>query len=660
MPLSPILPGRLPETYRFQRSAGSLRAIQAESTRVQDQVTSGRRIGVSSEDPRGAVRAAFLQRGLERVEQLRVNVDAASSYLAAAEGSQASVADLADRAKALLTSGIGATSGSVEKQAIADEVASLRAALINEGNRTFRGRPLFGGSGAEPPFLNLGGGRTLYTGDTAQTPTFLTADSLLNETVDGHTAFAALTPNAGSPLSPAPTAATRLADLHGGRGVGVEETGGAVTVTLDDGAGGVQTATVDLAGAETLGDLRIRLEAAFAAGPNTLAVAFSADGVDLTPSAGTVGVGEVAGGRTARELAILGGPAAAIVGGDVAPRLSEDTPLAVLNGGTGPGVGTSFRVTQGDRVAVIDLSAAATVGDALNAIRSQSAAADVHVLADLNADGTGLSVRGRVSGENFAIGEEGGTLATGLGLRTFTASTRLSGLNDGRGIRLHGAGGDDPPADGVPNGTVLELTRRDGTAVGVDLAGSITVGDVLDRLNAVDPGVLVASPNAVGNGITLADSSGTGDLSVDPTSPQNRRLAAALGLPTDPVPDGTDLTGEDVHPRRTGGLADILARMETALRSGDDPALTDLGPRLDAEIARLSGTRAEVAARVKRVDDRATRLEEEELTLRESLSDVLDADLTESYTRLTALQTTYEATLRLTARTLNLSLLNFL
>ena len=189
----------------------------------------------------------------------------------------------------------------------------------------------------------------------------------------------------------------------------------------------------------------------------------------------------------------------------------------------------------------------------------------------------------------------------------------------------------------------------------VDLDGALTVGDVLDRLGAVDPGVLTVSLNAVGNGVTLADTSGTGDLSIVPN-----RLAAALGLPTAPAPDGTDLTGSDVNRQRIGGLADLLSRMETALRSGDDPVLTDLGPRLDAEIARLAGSRAEVAARVKRVDDRAVRLEDEELTLRESLSDVLDADLTESYTRLTALQTTYEATLRLTARTLNLSLLNFL
>ena len=308
---------------------------------------------------------------------------------------------------------------------------------MNEGNRTFRGRPLFAGAAGDPPFVTLGGGRTLYTGDITQTPTFLGAETLLSETVDGDAAFAALTPEVSSDLSPAPTAATRLADLHGGRGLGVGGDGaGAVAVTLDDGAGGVRTATVDLAGAETLGDVRTRLEAAFAAGPPTLAVNFSADGLGLTPSAGTVTVAEVAGGSTARELAIFGGPSAVFTGGPLDPRLSEETPLSALNGGAGAGTGTSFRITQGDRVAVIDLTGASTVGDVLNAIRSQTAAEDVHVLADLHEDGTGLSVRGRVSGEGFAIGEEGGTLATGLGLRTLTASTRLSELNDGRGIFL--------------------------------------------------------------------------------------------------------------------------------------------------------------------------------------------------------------------------------
>ena len=189
----------------------------------------------------------------------------------------------------------------------------------------------------------------------------------------------------------------------------------------------------------------------------------------------------------------------------------------------------------------------------------------------------------------------------------------------------------------------------------VDLSAAATVADVLAAVNAVDPGVLVASLNAEGNGITLADSSpATGPLAVGDSD-----VAAALGLGGQAAV-GDDLVGTDPHPRRTGGLPDLLARLETALRAGDDRELTSLGGPLDGEIDRLAGVRAEVGIRQRRLADRADSLAEEELALRETLSDLLDADLAEAFTRITALQTAYEATLRLTAQTADLSLVNFL
>src|SRR5207253_1420357 len=116
------------------------------------------------------------------------------------------------------------------------------------------------------------------------------------------------------------------------------------------------------------------------------------------------------------------------------------------------------------------------------------------------------------SGVNFSIGENNGTNATALGLRTMTGSTALHDMNLGVGV----------PVDA---GNPLVITRRDGTSVSVDLSGSITVDDVLNKLNAVDPGHLVASLNTVGNGISLLDDSGVGPLAV-----ASDELSRSLGI----------------------------------------------------------------------------------------------------------------------------------
>ena len=652
MPVSPTLPGRLPETYRFQRLGAQLARIQSQSVRFQDQAASGVRVGVGSDDPAAAVRAGLMQRSLERVAATREQTAAADRFLAATDAGLAAFTDVAIETRTLLQSGIGLQASPAEKLTLADEAASLRETLLLEANRTSGDRRLFAGTGPDsPPFADLGGGRVLYSGDLSGVPGRLADGALGDSATDGDLALRALTPAEPGRLAPALTDDTPLAALHGGLGV----TPGELAVSLEDGAGNAASATVDLAGARTVGDLRVRLGAAFAAGPPGLSVGFTPGGGGLelavTPAGGataSVTVGEVPGGRFARDLGLAPGSSATPgvrTGGPLEPRVTAFTPLAALNGGAGMDLAAGLRITQGEEEVTVDLSAAATVGEAVAAIERQAAAAGVFVLAGIDDGGGEVVVRGRVSGADFAIGEAGGTTAGDLGVRTFAPSSRLADLNGGAG---------------VPTDRSLTIRRRDGSAADVDLSAAATVGDVLAAVNAVDPGVLTASLNAAGNGITLADSSAPPPP--DPPGPlgvADSPVAAGLGLSGEAAP-GEDLVGADPHPRRTGGLADLLTRLETALRAGDDAALTGLGEPLDGEIERLAGVRATVGTRRRRLEGRQTGLVDEELALRESLSEVLDADLAQVFARITALQTAYEATLRLTAQTAELSLVNFL
>lgn len=109
---------------------------------------------------------------------------------------------------------------------------------------------------------------------------------------------------------------------------------------------------------------------------------------------------------------------------------------AGASGTTRDGAGEKFDQTAGlqivnrNETTTVSLQLATTVEDVLNMLNGSGAG----LLAEVNESGTGIDVRSRVSGCDFAIGENGGQTATQLGLRTFTRDTQLAGLNFGRGV----------------------------------------------------------------------------------------------------------------------------------------------------------------------------------------------------------------------------------
>lgn len=649
MAVSPILPGRLPNTLLAQRLLTHIQRDQTEMARLRDMAATGQRFFRPGESPAAATQTVFLQKEIERNDQLVKNAQTDRSLLSASEAAMEAVANAMTRAKAYAAAGIGASTTAAEKQAMALEVGSLLRDMLGNANSTFRGRSLFGGAVTQgTPFEQLSSGAVRYNGDGAGIDSHLGPSLLMANNIDGVTAFNALTAPVARDINPALTLGTRLSDLHGGAGVPL----GQFVVTVNDGVNPIRTAAVDLAGAETVGDVKTRLEAAFTPGPPGLTVGINAawNGLQLTPGGGgTVSVSEVAGGITADQLGILSPAVAVVVGGDVNPALSPTTRLADLNGGAGVNLAGGLRITSGEKTAVINLAGAVTVEDALNAIRSQAKAAGVDVAVGLTDDRSGLAISSRVSGEGFGIGENGGTTATGLGLRTLTAQTRLADLNRGLGVP-------------VANPNRLEITRRSGTAVSVDLSAATTVQDVLDAINAIDPGpppALLASLNATGNGITLLDNDGvsTGALVVTANP-----LSEALGIAgTEPGSDPTvPLVGSDVNPQEVQGIMSLMLRLEQALRTADDRELSRLAPLIDAEVGRFAEVRGEVSTRLQTLDAVEDRLKDRDVSLRESLRDEFEADIAEVLTQVTYRQATLEATLRISAQSMSLLLINYL
>ena len=159
-------------------------------------------------------------------------------------------------------------------------------------------------------------------------------------------------------------------------------------------------------------------------------------------------------------------------------------PLAVgtTSGGAGENLdlASGLQIVNGSRTVAIDFTGAKTVEDMLNVINGSGA----NVLASINAAGTGIEIRSRLSGATFSVGENGGRLATQLGVRSTTEDTTLTSLNGGEGVRLSTTSDDFSVTS--RNGTTYSVNLSQGNAASVRVAGAGNDSGLL--LSRVDRG----------------------------------------------------------------------------------------------------------------------------------------------------------------------------
>lgn len=637
MTIGPVLAGRIPETFSVMRTQRNLNTAARELSYLQQQIATGQRYFYGSEAVSDAVKTVQQQSLAERKTQASVNTQTGLSLLGAADNALADISSVLNSTKSLSLAAIGESSTPAEKEQFITELNTLIDSAINAANREFRGRKLFSGSqGNTSPFGRLADG-VAYYGDSVATSAFGDLGQLLLTGVDPTKAFGTDVSQTSVDLNAAVSGSTKLSDLNAGRGV----TGTKLSITTS-----VRTAEIDLAGAETIDDVVLRIENEFAADAVTVSVTLTAAGLNVTPSAGTVQVQNVNGHRLASDLGLTGPTASPVVGRDINPTISKTTPVASLLGGGGiANLAEGFEITVGDQTEVVDFTGVVTVEDMLNAIEGTG----LHIDATINDAGNGISIISRVAGRNFSIGENGGTLAADLGLRTFTATTRLDEIDSGTGV---------PTFDGADPGTTvrnLEINRRDGTSVTVDIAAANTIQDVIDAINAVDTGVLTATFATNGNGIVLQDTSGAGTLEVVDDS-----VSQALGINGSQTNAAQTLDGVDTNPQRSEGVFGLMVQLRDAIDSGEIRHINRVSELLDDEISRFAAVRGDVGSRMATLSDTQDRIEVEQLQIAETLSNTFDADLTEVITRLSTVQAGYQATLQVSSTILQLNLLNLL
>ena len=341
---------------------------------------------------------------------------------------------------------------------------------------------------------------------------------------------------------------------------------------------------------------------------------------------------------------------------------------ATTSGGGGGSLdlASGLKIVNGGSTHTLDFSIASTVQEFLNVFNS----AEYGLHAELNADGTGINVRSRLSGGDFQIGENGGQLATQLGIRTFTGATRLDDLNYGVGVPTNF---DSylapliPPPVSYPDFTIVADNGAGGTVdLVIDIHQAATVEDVLDLinnhpLNNTGGVAVVARLSGTGGGVELVDSAARPiTIQAAPGSPAAEYLGLIPAGTTSVTNAGGVIAGTDRKYLETPSVFNTLLRLRDALEANDAAAMGRAIATIDVDLDRITFERSELGAQQQALDVSQTNLEDEDVQLRTALSDEIEVDLVEAISNLTARQVSLQASLQAMGNMLQLTLLNYL
>lgn len=114
-------------------------------SKYQNQLDSGKKISVPSDDPVVAARALKLRTDVAKVEQYQKNLNDARSWLDITDEALSKMGDLIQRARELTVQASNGTYDNPDTKNIALEVSQLKAQAIHLTNSTYAGRYIFSG-----------------------------------------------------------------------------------------------------------------------------------------------------------------------------------------------------------------------------------------------------------------------------------------------------------------------------------------------------------------------------------------------------------------------------------------------------------------------------------------------------------------------------------
>ena len=146
---------RITDRLLVDKVLGNIQRNESRLSSIQDQVSTGRRIGVPSDDPTGSVRSLTLRSNDDETQQSQQNLDLADAWLNATDTALQDVNGIVQRARELAVQGANETLSQQETNALSTEVDQLIGHVAQLANTRNGDRYIFGGFNTKSPSFDL-------------------------------------------------------------------------------------------------------------------------------------------------------------------------------------------------------------------------------------------------------------------------------------------------------------------------------------------------------------------------------------------------------------------------------------------------------------------------------------------------------------------------
>jgi flagellar hook-associated protein 3 FlgL len=169
----------------YRDGLAALNAAKDQLARAQEQVSTGRRINAAGDDPLGTQQAILERDTMSTIDAYTRSADSASARLASADSV---LTAYSDKLTSAITTAVGAQGTQVTdaaRSAAAENIRSLRDALLSDLNTTFNGTYLFSGTNATSATYAQVGGAWTYQGNNTTTKVAIQSGQSVAVSFDG-------------------------------------------------------------------------------------------------------------------------------------------------------------------------------------------------------------------------------------------------------------------------------------------------------------------------------------------------------------------------------------------------------------------------------------------------------------------------------------------
>jgi flagellar hook-associated protein 3 FlgL len=158
--------------------------------KANDEMSSGKKFRMPSDDPVGVARSLKLRADLNENQQFRKNAGDALSWLDTTETALMQIKEVLQRVRELMIQGANGILSDEDSQKIADEAAQMRDELVSLGNSTYMGKHIFAGYITDQAPIGLDAGNGLdYMGDAGQIMYQVGVSDILQANITGTDIF---------------------------------------------------------------------------------------------------------------------------------------------------------------------------------------------------------------------------------------------------------------------------------------------------------------------------------------------------------------------------------------------------------------------------------------------------------------------------------------